>query len=213
MDKTAMAVKVFDNHAASYQEKFMDVSLYHDALDLFCSCISKADASLLDVACGPGNITKYILGEHPGYKMLGIDLSPRMVELAKDSNPSAEFKVMDCRDVNTLGQKFDGIICGFCLPYLSKKQAIELIGDAAGMLNSNGALYVSTMEGDYNTSGIQTSSSGDQVYQYFHHAGYLSAALEQNGFEVVSLFRKDFVNPDSSSAVDLIIVAKLVVAE
>lgn len=208
MNKTVLAVKVFDNNAAAYQEKFMDVSLYHDTFDLFCSCMSNVDATVLDVACGPGNIAKYLLSKHPGYNVLGIDLAPRMIELAKANNPSASFRQMDCRDINTLAQKFDGIICGFCLPYLSRKEAVEFINDAAGSLNAGGVLYLSTMEGDYSTSGMQTSSSSEQLYMHFHQADYLTEALEQNSFTIVGMSRIDYRDVDGSSTVDLVIVAR-----
>jgi hypothetical protein len=41
MDKNKQAVEIFNKLAQGYQYKFMDVSLYHDSFDVFCSQIKK----------------------------------------------------------------------------------------------------------------------------------------------------------------------------
>ena len=138
MDKNKIAVGVFDKHATLYQEKFMDVNLYGDTFDFFCDTIKKQDADLLEIACGPGNITKYLLNKRPDLKIFGIDLAPAMIELAKINNPTAEFHLMDCRQIGTITKKFDAIMCGFCLPYLTKDETIKLLSDASILLNSKG---------------------------------------------------------------------------
>jgi ubiquinone/menaquinone biosynthesis C-methylase UbiE len=209
MDKTKVAVRVFNKRANLYQEKFMDVSLYNDTFDLFCDKITKENASILELACGPGNITKYLLNKRPDLKILGIDLAPNMLELAKINNPAAEFKLMDCRDIGTINKKYDAIMCGFCLPYLSKEGAVKLIGDASKILESKGLIYISTMEDDYHKSGIRRGSYGDEIYIHFHQADYLADALIENNFKLIEIQRKDFLNPDGTTTIDLILIAGL----
>jgi ubiquinone/menaquinone biosynthesis C-methylase UbiE len=209
MDKTKIAVEIFDKRAKEYQEKFMDVSLYGESFALFCNALRKQDAEILELACGPGNITKFLLQKNPHLKIYGIDLSPQMIELAKVNNPSAEFEIMDCRNIGLLQKKFDAIMCGFCLPYLSKEEALSLIGDATRLLLPGGSIYISTMEDAYSTSGIRTSSYGDKMYMYFHEADYLCAALEKNKFRIIDLQRKIYSAPDGTTTTDLIIIAGL----
>ena len=93
MDKTKMAVNAFDKNAETYQEKFMNLDLYHASFDLFCSKIPNENAKILEIACGPGNITQYLLEKRPDFKILGIDLAPRMLDLARINNPSAVFNL------------------------------------------------------------------------------------------------------------------------
>ena len=208
MEKNLTAVEVFDRCAHEYQEKFMEFALYHDTFDIFCRTIQIKNAAILELACGPGNVTKYILGKLPDVILLGTDLSPAMLELAKANNPRAKFVLMDCREMATLKTKYDGIICGFGLPYLSKSEAIQLITNAAKILNPHGVLYLSTMEDDYSNSGLKSSSSGEyQTFIHYHEAEYLKTALYENGFAIVDLQRKDY--PGNSDAKDLIIIAQL----
>lgn len=207
MDHSQKAVEVFNKLADGYQEKFMDVSLYHHSLNVFCEAIQKEKASLLELACGPGNITKYLLDHHPDYDIIGMDLAPNMIALAKSNNPSAEFLLMDCRAIPSLNKKFDGIICGFGLPYLSKTEAIQLIKDAANHLHNNGVLYISTMEDDNSKSGLRTGSTGDQLFQNFHQADYLTQTIEENGLSVIHLEKKEYLYHNEKTT-DLIIIAQ-----
>ena len=206
MDQTKIAVGIFDKLATVYQEKFMDVSLYHDSLDIFCDNIKKENATVLELACGPGNITKYLLEKRPDLEILGTDLAPNMIALAKINNTTADFQLLDCRDINKLNIKFDAIMCGFGLPYLSKQEAIQFIKDSNQQLNDNGVLYISTMENDNTKSGFKTGSTGDTMYQNFHQADYLTAALENNGFTIIEMQRKEYIHNEQQTT-DLIIIA------
>lgn len=207
MDKNKDAVALFDKNAEVYQDKYMDLDLYNDTYDAFCNALQKPGAKVLDVACGPGNITRYLLSRHPDFDITGTDLSPNMLRLAAENNPSASFLLMDCRDVAAAGTIYDGIICGFGLPYLSREEAVQFIKDTATVLESGGVLYLSTMEDDYSKSGIQTSSSGDQLYMYYHQYDYLAEALEQGGYRIMLTDRKQFPAQYGPPATDLVIIA------
>jgi ubiquinone/menaquinone biosynthesis C-methylase UbiE len=206
MNHTKIAVDIFNKLATGYQDKFMDVSLYHDSFDLFCNSIKKENAEILELACGPGNITKYLLEKRSDFKILGTDLAPNMIDLAKINIPTAEFELMDCRAIAAVNKKFDGIMFGFGMPYLSKEEAIRFIAAASRKLNKNGMLYISTMEDDNSKSGFKIGSTGDSMYQNFHQADYLSAALKENDFSIIHLERIDYFYNDEKT-IDLIIIA------
>ncbi len=207
MDKTKIAVNIFNKYASDYQNKFMDVNMYANTFDFFCDNIKNKNAEILELACGPGNITKYLLNKRNDFKILSTDLAPNMIELAKINNPQAEFQLMDCRDICKLEKKYDGIMCGFCFPYLSKEEAIKFICDASKILKPNGLLYISTMEDDYNKSGLKKGSQGDEIFMHYHQADYLTEALKNNHFEILNLDRKNSISTDGTETIDLIMIA------
>jgi len=210
MNKTQKIKATFDNNAKLYQDKFMDVSLYHEMLEIFCSNLHKQNSQVLDIACGPGNITRHMLQRRPDLYIMGIDIAENMLELAEKNNPGAKFINMDARHIATIGRKFDGVICGFCLPYLLKDEAVKLIGDAAKILNSDGVLYLSTMEDDNSKSGWKRSGSGkDELYMSYHEAAYLVAALETSGFYIINIKRQRYAGADGADVTDLEIVARI----
>jgi len=194
--------------AQVYQDKFMDVNLYADTLDLFCNSIKTQDAEVLELACGPGNITKYLLNKRPDLKLLGTDLAPNMIELAKINNPSAQFELMDCRAISKINKRYDAIMCGFCLPYLSKEEAIQLIRDAAKILKPKGLLYISTMEDDYSKSAFKKGSGGDEIFMHYHEGDYLTQAIQENDLKILKLKRQKYPTQDNTQTIDLIIIAE-----
>lgn len=204
------AADAFDKSAKIYQDKFMDVSLFAGTFNIFCDNIAINNAAILDIACGPGNISRYLLDRKPDYDVLGIDLSPNMLRLAQNNNPGAKFQLMDCREISNIEKRFEGVMCGFCLPYLTPKEASELIANVSGLLKPNGVFYLSTMEEDENTkSRFQISSSGDQVYVNYHREDDLTRVFRENNFEVINLTRFSSPDKDGSIITDLVIIGKL----
>jgi cyclopropane fatty-acyl-phospholipid synthase-like methyltransferase len=131
-----------------------------------------------------------------------------MIDLAKKNNPTACFKLMDGRAIKSLNQQYDGIISGFFFPYLSKEDTIQFIEDSSTILNPNGVLYISTMEDDYNKSGLQKGSKGDEIYMHYHQADYLTEALVKNNLKIVDTQRKESVSTTGIKTVDLIIISQ-----
>jgi ubiquinone/menaquinone biosynthesis C-methylase UbiE len=207
-DKTKIAVDIFNKCASLYQDKFMDVSLYHDTFAMFCSEIKKENAAILELACGPGNITKYLLQQRPDFKILATDLAPKMIALAQENNPTAIVQLLDQKKITSLNKTYDGIMCGFGFPYLSKEEAIQLIHDSHAILNQDGAFYLSTMEDDYSKSSWQKGSTGDSIFMHYHQEDYLVTALIKVGFNILESYRKVYTAADGNPIVDLILIAK-----
>lgn len=189
-DRTKVTVDTYNRIAQIYQDKFMDMDLYNETYNRFCSRVSKQGASVFEVACGPGNITRYLLNKRPDFKIEATDLAPNMLALAEKNVPGAAFRLMDCRDIGSLPGTYDGIICGFAMPYLSKEECVQFIRGSALKLNSGGILYCSVIEDAYENSRMQVSSNGEfSMYIYCHEAGYLLRALAENGFTATEEFR------------------------
>lgn len=186
----------------------MNVSLYARSLNLFCDAL-RHEAHVLELACGPGNITRYLLQKRPDLKILATDLAPNMLVIAKEHNPTAEFKLMDCRDLTQIKQKVDAIVCAFCFPYLTKREVQHLIGDAANLLNKGGMLYISTMEDSYEKSGIERSGSGHQIMIYYHELAHIQELLNEHGLTALDIDRKVYQHNGKHTTDLLIVAAKL----
>ena len=191
-----------------FQEQFMDLDLYNDTYDIFCELLSKPGPLILEIGCGPGNITKYLLNTRPDFKIFAIDISPEMIKLANQNNPTADFKVMDCREIDTFDDTFDAIICGFCIPYLSRDDCSKLIKDCHDLLNGSGILYLSYVGGDYGQSGYQTGKSGDRMYFYYHNHSDLKITFEENDFEIVKILKKRYAKADGTNEIHTIVIVK-----
>lgn len=208
MDPYKETFETWNKVALLYQEKFMGLDLYNVTYDLICNAVVKNKASILEIGCGPGNITKYLLSKRPDFNIFGIDIAPNMIELAKINNPKANFAVMDSRNISEIETKYDAIVCGFCLPYLSETDSQKLIFEANNLLNDSGFLYLSFVEGDPNKSGFQVGSSGDRSYFYYHNLDQLKTRLLENSFEDLKIFNVKYKKSEKEQDIHTIITAK-----
>ncbi|WP_298223350.1 class I SAM-dependent methyltransferase [Flavobacterium sp.] len=192
MDRYRETFNTWNKVAELYQEKFMNLDLYNESYDLFCEAITIQNAKLLELGCGPGNITKYLLEKRPDFKIQAVDIAPNMIQLAQQNIPNATFKVMDVREINSIEKQFDAIMCGFCIPYLSESDVSKLVADCHQLLKENGLLYLSFVAGDYTDSGYQKGSSGDRTYFYYHNLEKTVHVLEIQGFTIEKLMTVNY---------------------
>lgn len=208
MDSYQITFAAWDKVATQYQDTFMNMDLYNNTYDIFCKKIAYPQARIFEIGCGPGNITRNLLTKHPEFHIDAIDISPSMIQLAKENNPTASFALMDCREIDLVSEKYDAIICGFCLPYLSKEDCGKLIKDCSRLLNVDGLLYISAIEGKYEQSGYETGSTGDTMYVYYYEADFLKECLEQNHFYEIEWTRINYSKKDGSKSVHIVCMAR-----
>jgi trans-aconitate methyltransferase len=139
MDPFEVSIQHFNMFAGEYATRFKSVDAYQRSLELFCMAIEKTSPSLLDLACGPGNFTRYLKQRFPASTIMAIDLAPNMLEIARSLVSGVDFRCMDIRNISGLQCKFDAIICSFGLPFLTKTEAEKLISDCAYLLLQGGS--------------------------------------------------------------------------
>lgn len=208
MDKNQETFDTWNKVALLYQDKFMNLDLYNETYDAFCDAINETGSAILDIGCGPGNITKYLLSKRADFKVLGIDVASKMIDLARKNNPAANFDTMDCRDISTIQSKFDGIISGFCLPYLSPAETGKFIADCYQLLNNNGVFYASFVEGNPDESGFKVSATGDRVFFYYHDLPALEKQLYECNFINLKTFKVNYQRSEDEFEMHTILMAK-----
>jgi SAM-dependent methyltransferase len=67
-------------------------------------------ATALDVACGTGTLAAAL--SEAGFAVLGVDISPQMLDIARKAFPAIDFIRGDMRDIG-LDRRFDLITCSF----------------------------------------------------------------------------------------------------
>lgn len=209
MDYNVEAVSAYNKVAQLYSDKFMDLDLYDDVYSRFCDMVRKTEPEILEIGCGPGNATKKLLQMRPDLKILGIDAAEKMIELAAANNPAAEFEAMDCRNISKMKKEFDGIFCGFCMPYLSEEDCSGLIKDCADLLSSGGILYTAVIEKPENSAEWQVSSNGDyKMLLHYYSEKFLTEEVQKHGFDRPEIIRKSYRRSAESEETHLILIAR-----
>ncbi|MFA5842739.1 MAG: class I SAM-dependent methyltransferase [Candidatus Gracilibacteria bacterium] len=175
-------MKPYEKLASLYQQNWGTFSLgYLKLLDHISRKFKFYPSTILDIACGTGNLLSKL--HKQGFKVVGSDISPEMISVAKIKNPSIEWKIIDMSKLN-LKRTFDLILCPFdSLNYLlNDKQVDSTFSKVYKHLNKNGFFIF-----DINTPNL---------YEAKHH-GIIKR--EVNGVKFKQILKYDCVKQLAST--------------
>ncbi len=208
MDNYQKTFKAWNSIALDYEVQFMELKLYNDTYDYFRKALPYTNTKILEIGCGPGNITKYLARHCPELSITAIDISDKMIERAKSHAPKVKYELMDVRNLHLLEGEFDGIICGFTLPYLSAKDRDKLVSDCSKLLSNKGVLYLSYVPGAEKEPKLIQDKSGNAMRFYFHDNENVKSQLKDYSFELMKEFLKSYRKKDGSEELHSILIVR-----
>ncbi|MDN0197894.1 class I SAM-dependent methyltransferase [Streptomyces sp. S.PNR 29] len=140
------AAAVFDALGPAYEKAFAHSEAHRASLQWLLGLLAPG-SRVLDVGSGTGRPTASTLTE-AGHEVLGIDVSPVMVELAARQVPAAEFRCADIRDVELEDGSFDAVCVYFSLLMMSRQEQSELVRRLVRALRPGGGLVLATVPAD-----------------------------------------------------------------
>jgi SAM-dependent methyltransferase len=93
-----------------------------------------------DLGCGPGHVARYLHDQ--GVRMLGIDLSPRMIDSARQRSPDIEFRVGDMRALDLPDGALAGIVAFYSLIHIGEFEMAATLRELRRVLAPGGLLLV-----------------------------------------------------------------------
>ncbi|MFJ6563076.1 class I SAM-dependent methyltransferase [Streptomyces sp. NPDC091412] len=145
-DQRPSAAVLFDALGPAYEKAFAHAPAHLSALEWLIERLPSA-ARTLDVGSGTGRPTAAALIA-AGHSVLGVDVSPVMVELAARQVPEAEFRCGDIRDLPIEADSFDGVCVFFSLLQMTRAEQSALIRRLALVLRPGGHLVLATVPAD-----------------------------------------------------------------
>lgn len=152
------------NEKQDYAQKtFDDVALRYDEIDFFKITANhmaqmietKEPISVLDVACGTGNVTLACASLMPQSSFEGIDISQGMLDVARQNAQAQNLRNVSFfqHDITNLAleQRYDVITCSYALFFLP--DASRVVKNLMGLLRKGGSLvFTSFKEGAFSPS-------------------------------------------------------------
>jgi 2-polyprenyl-3-methyl-5-hydroxy-6-metoxy-1,4-benzoquinol methylase/glycosyltransferase involved in cell wall biosynthesis len=111
------------------------------------SKLVKKGQSVLDLGCGIGITTEHIKKLEAG-TVIGVDISPKLIEYAQNTVKNVEFMVHDITNVR-LNNKFDVITMCDCMEHIPMYRYDELFHTIKYHLKPEGVVYISIPDNDY----------------------------------------------------------------
>ena len=139
--------------------------------------IPEKQGNILDVACGKGATTAYLLKYYSPENIFGTNISAKQLETAKSNAPGCAFLVMDAADLKFDDAYFDNIICVEAAFHFNTRA--KFIEEACRVLKPGGVLAVAdvlmSLEGEQNQKSLTANNYVPDLKEYkaiFHQAGF-----------------------------------------
>ncbi|MCP4543900.1 MAG: methyltransferase domain-containing protein [Chloroflexi bacterium] len=95
-------------------------------------------AEVLDLGCGAGVPTTHELAQR--FKVTGVDISARQIELARQNVPDAQFIQADITQLDFAPASFDAIVAFYSIIHVPREEQLKLLQDIASWLRPGGLL-------------------------------------------------------------------------
>ncbi|MER5281671.1 class I SAM-dependent methyltransferase [Streptomyces sp. NPDC002809] len=180
----ADVVRTWDARADHYLRLFRDElegkPFDLDALNAFAARVSEG-GRVYDAGCGPcGHVAELLTSR--GLDVLGIDLSPRCVALARRERPGCRFAVMDQQDI--AGERLDGLVSYYSLHDRPKRELSGTLMSWAAAIRPGGQLLIVAKEGAHD-GVVDDPLGGDLRVYWAEFTEYeLRAAAGDAGFRI-----------------------------
>ena len=137
--------------------------------------------SVLDIGCGGGLPADAYLVDH-GFQVHGLDISSRMIEIARENVPTATYDIADMTELHPDQFAVDGILSLYAIFHTRRERHGELLETFASFLSPGRAMLI-TM-GANQWEGTEDFHETEMSWSHFD-AATNSNLVERTGFQVI----------------------------
>lgn len=144
----AYSLQEFDRAAEKFDDN--DPSVYNmcrkDYPDILEELEKEDFTDVLDAGCGTGAVISLLHKKHPDRHYTGIDLSEKMVEVARGKDiPGARFVQGDCEELPFADNSFDAVLCSMSFHHYPNPE--RFFANVFRVLRPGGRLILRDMTG------------------------------------------------------------------
>lgn len=138
-------------------------------------------ARVLELGCGSGVPSTQQLARR--FKVTGVDISPRQIELARRNVPGAAFVCADIASLDFPDASFDGVVALYAISHLPREEHARLFADVFSWL-APGGLFLATL-GATDSPDWTGEWLGEPMYFSSHDAATNRRLVRDAGFELL----------------------------
>ncbi|MFH8336676.1 class I SAM-dependent methyltransferase [Streptomyces sp. AM6-12] len=145
-ERRVPAAVVFDALGLDYERAFASSAAHRASLRWLLERLAPG-SRVLDAGCGTGRPTAETLAA-AGHRVLGVDVSPVMAELAARQVAGAEFRRADIRELPLEEGAFDAACAYFSLLQMDRAEQEAVVGRLARAVRPGGFVVLATVPVD-----------------------------------------------------------------
>ncbi len=149
------------------------------------------DGTIVDLGCGPGHVTRHLAGIHRD--VVGIDISPRMIDLARREAPDLRFETASMLDLPHDDASFCGAALLFSIIHLRETRRMEAFSELRRVLRPGGVALVSfhIRSEEHDPGDLahfdQWFEQDIDLDRYFLEPEQVIAEVDTAGFDLISV--------------------------
>jgi SAM-dependent methyltransferase len=148
-DWNRLLVESYDRVAEQYTEQFFNEldrkPFDRDLLDRYADTV-RGHGKVCDLGCGPGHVARYLRAR--GVEVVGVDISPRMVEVARQFNPGIPFDQGDMRALDVPDSSLAGVVAFYSIIHLARSVVPRALDEMMRVLRPGGVALISVHGGE-----------------------------------------------------------------
>ncbi len=140
------------------------------------------DSTILDIGCGAGvPIDSFLISK--GYKVIGIDISEKQIELAKKLVPKGYFEVKDMLNLKDREYQVDAVVSFYAIFHTPREFHGNILKKINSFLKKDGYILI-TMGGN-KWEGKESNFFGTDMYWSHYGARKNRELIEKAGFRII----------------------------
>jgi SAM-dependent methyltransferase len=129
----------YDRIAVDWAKDHEGDTWWRDGTAKFASLLPPG-ARVLDAGCGSGQKARFF--QDRGFRVLGVDFSEKLLDIARQTATASDFRLLDLRDIRTLHEQFEGVFAQASLLHIPKAETFSVIEGMVSRLVPRGLLYI-----------------------------------------------------------------------
>jgi ubiquinone/menaquinone biosynthesis C-methylase UbiE len=183
---------VAEDYATHLPDTRAEARLDLAMVDAFSEAVMSRDAPVLDAGCGAGRMSRYLAER--GCLVEGIDLSSRMVAMARRDHPDLTFTVGSLAALPYPDARFAGVMLWYSIIHTPPSGLARIFAEVARVLRPAGHVLVGFQSGEGTrdvSAGYRRFGHEIQLERHLYTADHVGSQIEAAGLgEVCRLVRR-----------------------
>ena len=149
---------------------------------------------ICDVGCGPGHVSRYL--RDLGANVFGLDISPRMIEEARQLNPDIRFQEGNMMSLDLPDAELVGIVSFYSICNLPEESLSTVFREMWRVLKGGGIVLLGFHTGDETLHRDELWGKAISMDFFLYDPQLIKQYLKDAGFIIENVFEREPYEPE-----------------